>query len=85
MMQLSAPQTSVRRVGKLAFVIDPFNKTNDANRTNNVLFATINLQSFARGESDINIPGKQNDAADPQREVVKQKREDRSVIRVVIT
>lgn len=48
--QLSTPHTPVRKMGKLAFIIDPFNKTNDANRTNNVLFATINLQTSTMGE-----------------------------------
>lgn len=54
--QLAAPQTFVNGVGKLAFVIDPFNKTNDVNRTNNVLFATINLQRDGSGELSSRTP-----------------------------
>ena len=46
-----APESFARKSALLAFIIDPFRKTNDTNYDNNIVFAWINLQTTSKGES----------------------------------
>ncbi|XP_045111744.1 uncharacterized protein LOC123504903 [Portunus trituberculatus] len=55
--QLSAPDTFTKKFALVAFVIDPFRRTNDNNFDNNIVFAWINLQGAMkrRGRADCEV------------------------------